>query len=485
MDNINWQHLVTRRLAVQVAIAWNYGFGSLFNKKYRTGINNTLVYYNGKKTDYFIDAQELKKFNEDLDKLLDDPKIVASLMPEAKKFVEETYELIRNLIKDADKLSDKELAKLFSRFSEHHANYYTRMWMVFRICERIVIKLESMLKEVINDENEVKELSRIFSIPLVPNDVTNERIDLLKLALKQNKVEEERLRQLLNKHAKKYQHIPMYDFDHEPYSVGHFAEELDSVADPEKELEKIEVSFKERKKEFDAILKKLKPKPELKNLINMLKDAVFLRDYRDMIRQKLNLTIMEFYQEIGLRLGLNVKEVALLTNQEIELHLQNSEQFDKEEIKKRKKSFLLLQFKDKIDIYSGDNADKKATELGLYKKTIKTNTIKGRPASPGRISGKAKIIHTNLDFDKLNEGDILVAAMTRQDFVSVMRKVSAIVTNEGGVTSHAAIIARELGLPCVVGTHIATEIFNDGDFIEVDADKGIVRKIRDAENSNL
>ena len=68
--------------------------------------------------------------------------------------------------------------------------------------------------------------------------------------------------------------------------------------------------------------------------------------------------------------------------------------------------------------------------------------------------------------------------MTRQDFVAVMRKVAAIVTNEGGVTCHAAIIARELGLPCVVGTKIATEVLRDGDLVEVNANKGIVKKLK-------
>jgi len=67
--------------------------------------------------------------------------------------------------------------------------------------------------------------------------------------------------------------------------------------------------------------------------------------------------------------------------------------------------------------------------------------------------------------------------MTRQDFVPAMRKAVAIVTDEGSVTAHAAIIARELGIPCIVATKIATQIFEDGDTVEVDAEKGIVKKV--------
>ena len=64
------------------------------------------------------------------------------------------------------------------------------------------------------------------------------------------------------------------------------------------------------------------------------------------------------------------------------------------------------------------------------------------------------------------------------DFVPAMRKARAVVTDRGGITSHAAIISRELNIPCVVGTGIATELFKDGDRIEVDAVKGIARKLK-------
>ena len=78
---------------------------------------------------------------------------------------------------------------------------------------------------------------------------------------------------------------------------------------------------------------------------------------------------------------------------------------------------------------------------------------------------------------ELKEGEILVTHMTTPDFVPAMRRAAAIVTDEGGVTCHAAIIARELKKPCVVGTKHATQIFKDGDMVEVDANAGIVRKV--------
>ena len=67
--------------------------------------------------------------------------------------------------------------------------------------------------------------------------------------------------------------------------------------------------------------------------------------------------------------------------------------------------------------------------------------------------------------------------MTRPELVPAMKKAAAIVTDEGGLTSHAAIVSRELGIPCVVGTKISTKIFKDGDLVEVNANHGSVRKI--------
>ena len=77
----------------------------------------------------------------------------------------------------------------------------------------------------------------------------------------------------------------------------------------------------------------------------------------------------------------------------------------------------------------------------------------------------------------MQKGEILVAIMTTPDFTPALKKAAAIVTDEGGVTCHAAIISRELGIPCVVGTRIATRTFKNGDILEVDANHGIVRKI--------
>lgn len=477
MQTRKWKHLVTRRLAVQVAIAWNTAFGSLSKKRYQTGIMDTLVYYDGKKTEYYIDEEQLNLLNEDLDKLLGNPEFVAGLIPEAKEFLEETYAEVKESMQGLGKKTARELKHWYTEFSNVHANYYTRMWMVFRICERIVLRVQKLLEQEGTDSSRIKELVRMFSTPLKPNDVTQERMDLLKIAMQTKEKSYKEINQLLKEHTEKYKHIPMFDFDHEPYTAEHFRSEFDRIENPEKELERIEASFLERKTEFEDALKSLNPKDELYALIIMLKKAVFLRDYRDMIRQKLNLTIKEAYNVMGEKLGLTDAEMALLTNKEIEKHLTEETPFNKEEIQRRKEAFLLIQNENEVTLFTGEDANEKAKAMNLTSKVTHAKTIKGITASPGKTQGRARIVYTNLDFKKIEEGDILVATMTRQDFVQIMRRVKGIITNEGGVTCHAGIIARELGLPCIVGTGVATEVIQDGDIVSIDTEKDTVEII--------
>lgn len=100
--------------------------------------------------------------------------------------------------------------------------------------------------------------------------------------------------------------------------------------------------------------------------------------------------------------------------------------------------------------------------------------LKGLPASHGIATGKVKIVHDVNELDKVLEGDILVTQMTDPDFVPAMKRAKAIVTDEGGMTSHAAIVSREMAIPCIVGTEKATEFLKDNDIITVDANSGKV-----------
>lgn len=113
----------------------------------------------------------------------------------------------------------------------------------------------------------------------------------------------------------------------------------------------------------------------------------------------------------------------------------------------------------------------------IFPEIPKVDYLKGQTAAKGRAIGRVKILRLKKDVNKVLAGDILVSPMTTPDFVPAMERAGAIITDEGGITCHAAIISRELKKPCIIGTKVATSFFKDGDLIEVDADQGVVRKI--------
>ncbi|MEM4254858.1 MAG: phosphoenolpyruvate synthase [Candidatus Norongarragalinales archaeon] len=119
---------------------------------------------------------------------------------------------------------------------------------------------------------------------------------------------------------------------------------------------------------------------------------------------------------------------------------------------------------DKTSFESRQNASTQAGKI----------LLQGLPASPGIATGRVKIVLNLNQLDKVQKGDILVTKMTTPDFVPAMKRATAIITDEGGMTAHAAIVSRELGIPCVVGTRKATAALSDEQLVTVDAKRGVV-----------
>jgi pyruvate, water dikinase len=118
--------------------------------------------------------------------------------------------------------------------------------------------------------------------------------------------------------------------------------------------------------------------------------------------------------------------------------------------------------------------DKKTIPGGIDLKIADTPILEGAAASPGYGTGPVKILKSPKEIGKVKTGDVLVSKMTSPDFVPAMKKASAIITDEGGQTSHAAIVSRELGIPCVVGTREATKKLKDEQVVTVDGSRGFV-----------
>lgn len=150
----------------------------------------------------------------------------------------------------------------------------------------------------------------------------------------------------------------------------------------------------------------------------------------------------------------------------------------KELVLKRKKGFVIYLDKGKKTVcLQGNQIHEVIRKFKLIKEKEKSIELTGRVASKGKARGTVAIIKGVKDLHKVKDGNILVSITTHPDYVSAMRKASAIVTDEGGITSHAAIVSREFGIPCIVGCKHATKLLKDGDLVEVDAEKGKIIKL--------
>jgi len=152
------------------------------------------------------------------------------------------------------------------------------------------------------------------------------------------------------------------------------------------------------------------------------------------------------------------------------------------EIKELKKRILgYVFFKDNLIVATDIEKFAQDQNLNIIdaKYDVKTNSkfvkIKGNSACAGKVIGTAKIVFEYTQLKKLKRGDILITSMTTPDFLPAMKRAIAFVTDEGGITCHAAIVSREMKKPCIIGTKIATEVLKDGDKIEVDANNGIIK----------
>ena len=94
------------------------------------------------------------------------------------------------------------------------------------------------------------------------------------------------------------------------------------------------------------------------------------------------------------------------------------------------------------------------------------------------ISGTVKIVLSNMEVNKVKKGDVLVAMNTSPDYIPIIKKSAAIVAEEGGLTSHVSVVSREFRIPCIVGIANITKILKDNDYVEVDANKGVVKIIK-------
>jgi phosphoenolpyruvate synthase/pyruvate phosphate dikinase len=308
--------------------------------------------------------------------------------------------------------------------------------------------------------------------PFKMADVFIQEIDILKSALNFKKGAD--LKKEAEKMQKKYGYFAILNLDEEPIPISYFKKEINKKSKNSESLLKRMVSQKQKyilqnNKKYEKIIKSISDK-KLKNLINAVHKIAYYRDYRNEIRRQGFYLIKKLYVEIAERLNKDIKSIIMLTRNEIADALAGKNNL------REKKNFLIMNLDRKVYFLEGREFNKIKGYLVEEIKAV--SEFKGISASPGRVITKVNLVLDAFTDDKkfINK-NVLVTSMTNVDFLPIMSKASAIVTDEGGLLCHAAIVSRELGIPCIVGTKIATKVLKNGMRVEVDADKGIVRII--------
>ena len=202
----------------------------------------------------------------------------------------------------------------------------------------------------------------------------------------------------------------------------------------------------------------------------------WLKPYRKELQIKSIYYFESWVREAARRTSIPLELFRFLTIEEMNDALQGKE-FSMQLLQSRRQSSVCLIDKGKQFIYVGEEAEKIRSQIERLEIDMSISELHGTPAMTGKGRGRARVVNVAEDMAKMQQGDVLVSVATNPALLPAMKKASAIVTNMGGLTCHAAIVSRELGIPCVIGTKIATKWLKDGDEIEVDANTGVVRRL--------
>jgi phosphoenolpyruvate synthase/pyruvate phosphate dikinase len=378
-------------------------------------------------------------------------------------------------------LTKEQIADYLKKIS--HINY--RLWYVSLIHELFDPEGERILKEEIKkygfenlDDDTIKDM-------IMPNEISYQNLaerDLMAIALKskQNK----NIERDMNEYVKKY-HFIRNTWGHVfLLTKNNFMPKLRKYEKlPASELRnKIQEinSYKERvKKRRKELINKYRFPKELLNILYFYHMLVDWRDERKAWSQRIN--YWQFLILKRLSILINIKTDLLLFSypEELVKLIPNGFPSDFEYIlKQRSKKCVRFRENKVTRVVIGKEADYVINLIDNYYFKSSQKNITGQIGNKGVIKSKVKIIINHRDFKKLKKGEIIVSAMTRPDYTPILSKAGGIITDEGGITCHAAIVARELNIPCIIGTQVVTKCLKDNDLVELNANKGTIKIIK-------
>ena len=203
-------------------------------------------------------------------------------------------------------------------------------------------------------------------------------------------------------------------------------------------------------------------------LENYMSDFTNARIYSEPVFDRLEKVIASAFTKITVQKNTTVENLYAMTKEEFESLLFDDVLVNAVDRFNQQGTMVTL---DEAYALTASDIDEITSE---WNKNNESNIIRGTVGNKGLVTGVARIINDPHNYHTFNEGEILVSSMTRPEFVPLMQKAAAIITDGGGILCHAAIVARELNIPCVIGTENATRIIKDGSSVEVNANNGII-----------
>ncbi|HTX87254.1 MAG TPA: PEP-utilizing enzyme [Candidatus Nanoarchaeia archaeon] len=374
-------------------------------------------------------------------------------------------------------ISKKGLSKDLEKF----ADFVLRFWLIVHVPEIANWGGEYLLKKELEkiDPARADEYLEILSAPVKYSFFQEEELALLQLAKIKSRAE---LAEGLKDHAKNWHWILNSYGGNRVLNPEYFSGKLKELLKRDRAeniIKEIKSKISSNQKRKDDLIKKLKLDKKIVFIAEQLSQSIWWQDFRKGYIWRMNHLWDLALRAVERQTSWKFKEMQYCYFDEMAKVLNGK--IDKKKVLRRQKHYAFYFDEGKMYEFSDKRTFDKFWHLYAEEKMVRSSEIKGLLVSRGQggiVRGRARIITNPFEEqNKFKQGEILVAGMTSPEYIVVMKKASAIITNYGGMTCHAAIVSRELGVPCLVNTRNATKIIQTGDLVEVDADRSLVRII--------
>jgi phosphohistidine swiveling domain-containing protein len=433
-----------------------------------------------------------------LERFINDQAFPDKLRKELEKKGSELYDLCHNTLKkyNHNLLKEGEKKKIIAKIFELYADICVP-GLVGPIIEFASGGMTNKIKEILKKSNlAALGLNEAETLVLLvyPNKITwteKKRDALYALAAKifgrresVDNLSKQSIRDI-NNYLRQWSWL-YYGYTGPEYTPENVKEEiriiLDKKINPQEQLKELENDFKRKLVEQKRAMEKLNLAEKEKSLIMAARNFGYTKAYRANLMSLACYTANNFLADFAEKENYSLNQLGACTVREVAAYLKGKRKLPSIDILNRRLKHSLLISKELSErVLIGEAVEKWIKENVEFEKIDKNiKELAGTVACTGKsekVFGIARIVLSSKDLGKVGERDILISTTTIPDYVPAMRRAGAIVTETGGLTCHAAIVSRELNKPCLIGVKHLLQIFKDGDKVEVDLIKGVIKKV--------